>query len=249
MQRPAASRQLGVSPPISTASPDAAALLLSSSLEKALAQHGFRAEGSDPTLRRVVEDLEALVVTFIHSVALETGLSVEQAGAAGGKLCTLGSQALGVATPGADIDLLVLAPYFVERSHFFADGGLGGLLRVCDGLSGLQPVQDAFVPVIKLKLHGVAVDLLFASLKLPQVPADLSPSQEGLLLRCHSEIDVHSLNGVRVAAAIPALVPHRKHFCATLRAVKLWAQRRGMGWRPIPIPCPIPIPNPPGPDP
>ena len=130
-------KQFGVSPPISIAGPDATDLRLSSALEAELKLHGFTDDNSDATMKRVVQDLEALVVTFVHSVAIEVGLSDEQAASAGGKVLTLGSQALGVATPGADIDLLAVVPYFVERAHFFADGGLGGLLPFCNGLTGL----------------------------------------------------------------------------------------------------------------
>ena len=169
-----------------------------------------------------------MLATFVRTVASSEGLSAEQAAAAGGKIFTLGSHALDAATPGADIDLLAVVPYFVERTHFFAEGGLGGLLRDCHGLEGLHPVPDAFVPVIKFVLHGVHVDLLLARLRLPQVPPNLSPSQDKLLLRCMSEVDVNSLNGVRVAAAILTLVPNQDHFRKTLLAVKLWARASSM---------------------
>ena len=43
-----------------------------------------------------------------------------------------------------------------------------------------------------------------------------------------SEVDVNSLNGVRVAAAILTLVPNQDHFRKTLLAVKLWAQASSM---------------------
>ena len=84
------------------------------------------------------------------------------------------------------------------------------------------------MPVIKFELRGVPVDLLLVRLKLPQIPPGLSAESEQLVGRCLEEVDVHSLNGARVASALLRLVPHVEHFRATLRLVKLWSLRRGL---------------------
>ena len=89
-------------------------------------------------------------------------------------------------------------------------------------MTGLQPLPHAFVPVIKFELRGVPVDLLLVRLKLPQIPPGLSAESEQLVGRCLEEVDVHSLNGARVASALLRLVPHVEHFRATLRLVRLW---------------------------
>lgn len=227
MERPAkAQKTSGVSPPISVASPEPVDIRRSEALRAALSLEGVGQ--ADLNVQLVRERLQALLTTFIHDLAISQGLTEEQAANAGGKILTLGSQALDSATPGADVDLLCVVPYFVEHSHFFADSGLGGLLRDCDEIEDLHPVPDAFVPVIKFVLYGVHVDLLVTRLRLPQIPADLSPLQDKLLLRCVNETDVNAVNGVRVAAAIMSLVPHKDNFRTTLQAVKLWSQRRGI---------------------
>ena len=46
--------------------------------------------------------------------------------------------------------------------------------------------------------------------------------------RCLEEVDVHSLNGARVASALLRLVPNVARFRTTLRAVKLWSQQRDL---------------------
>ena len=89
-------------------------------------------------------------------------------------------------------------------------------------MTGLQPLPHAFVPVIKFELRGVPVDLLLVRLKLPQIPPGLSAESEQLVGRCLEEVDVHSLNGARVASALLRLVPNVEHFRATLRLVTLW---------------------------
>ena len=167
-ERPAKRQSLGVSAPISEAGPAAGDLRSSLLLEQALLSHGVGQDSASVHL--AFTRLQAIVAAFVFAVAIDEDLSDEQARAAGGKLLKLGSQALGAATPGADIDLLVVVPYFVEREHFFADGGLRGMLRECPDLTDLHPVPDAFVPVIKFTLLGVPVDLLLTRLRLPQVP-------------------------------------------------------------------------------
>lgn len=48
-----------------------------------------------------------------------------------------------------------------------------------------------------------------------------------LPLCCPTNTGVRSLNGVRVAETVVRLVPDPATFTLTLRAVKLWAKRRG----------------------
>ena len=218
----------GVTPPISIAEPTPRDLRASAVLADELEASSLSAQQHE-VRQSVLLRIEAIVPRWVHAVALEHGLSAEQAAVAGGRLFALGSHALDVAMPGADIDLVAVVPYFVERRHFFEGGGLSGLLcSSIANLSGLHPVPDAFVPVLKFVVDGVPVDLLLARIKLSEIPPELRPDSEGLLKICSDEVDVHSLNGARVAAAILRLVPHPSHFRTTLRAVKLWALRHGL---------------------
>jgi len=140
----------------------------------------------------------------------------------------MGSYALlGETMPGADIDAVVIVPYFVERAHFFEAGGLSGLLSDTSGVANVTAAPDAMVPILKFVLNGVPIDLLLCRLKLPSISSTLLDDNR-LLHRCQEPADANSLNGTRVAAAILELVPHRAHFLTTLRAVKLWASRRGL---------------------
>ena len=159
-------------------------------------------------------------------------------------MIALGSHALDAAIPGADVDALVVVPYFVKREKFFEDGGMGGLLRALEGVRALNPVPGAFVPVIKFSMRVapdnttnaaaapalnpvVSVDLLLARTKLPQIArGPAAPSADELVLRCIEAADLTSLNGPRVAAAILRLVPNEAAFRQTLLTIKLWAARR-----------------------
>ncbi|KTF84560.1 hypothetical protein cypCar_00032081 [Cyprinus carpio] len=94
-------------------------------------------------------------------------------------------------------------------------------------ISESKAVEDAFVPVIKFKFDGIEIDLLFARLALQSIPDNLDLRGDSLLrnldIRC-----IRSLNGCRVTDEILYLVPNKENFRLTLRAIKLWAKRRGI---------------------
>ena len=91
----------------------------------------------------------------------------------------------------------------------------------------MTPVPDAFVPIIKLELSGISVDLIFARLEVSSVPLTLN-LKDTSLLRGLEDRDLRSINGTRVTDEILDLVPQQKTFRTALRAIKLWAQRRAI---------------------
>ena len=144
---------------------------------------------------------------------------------AGGKIFTFGSYRLGVHGPGSDIDTLVVAPKHVMREDFFTV--FDALLRERPELDEIAAVPDAFVPIIKIKFSGISIDLIFARLDLAQVPATLTLSDKNML-RNLDEKELRALNGTRVTDEILELVPKTSVFRIALRAVKIWANRRGI---------------------
>lgn len=89
----------------------------------------------------------------------------------------------------------------------------------------MTPVPDAFVPIIKLELCGISIDLIFARLVIPSIPMNLDLKNNDYL-RGLDEREVRSLNGTRVTDEILELVPQQKTFRLALRAIKLWAQSK-----------------------
>ncbi|XP_069811545.1 poly(A) polymerase gamma isoform X2 [Dendropsophus ebraccatus] len=71
------------------------------------------------------------------------------------------------------------------------------------------------------------IDLVFARLPLQCIPDNLDLRDDSRLrsldIRC-----IRSLNGCRVTDEILHLVPNKENFRLTLRAIKLWAKRRGI---------------------
>ena len=129
---------------------------------------------------------------------------------------------------GSDIDTLVVVPKHVTREDYFEH--IPTFLRRMapqGAIQELTPVPDAFVPIIKLELSGISIDLIFARLELPSVPPSLT-LKDTSILRGLEERDLRSLNGTRVTDEILELVPQQKTFRTALRGIKLWAQRRAI---------------------
>lgn len=91
----------------------------------------------------------------------------------------------------------------------------------------MQPIPDAFVPVLSIEFCGISIDLLYARLALSVIPESLDIGDTSILRGCDDQT-VRSLNGCRVTDQILRLVPNRDHFRTALRALKHWAERRGV---------------------
>jgi poly(A) polymerase len=174
----------------------------------------------------VLVKLNNLIKKFIFEVGCRV-MSEDVARTTGGKIFTFGSYRLGVHGPGADIDVLCVAPKHVDRNdHFF--GELVTILKNEREVSEICDVREAYVPVIKMKYCGIQIDLLFAKLSMNTIDDDLNSLQDDNLLKNCDKESILSLNGCRVTDQILSLVPNVENFRLTLRAIKLWAKKRGL---------------------
>jgi poly(A) polymerase len=74
---------------------------------------------------------------------------------------------------------------------------------------------------------GLELDVLYASLSQFLIPENLDLSPNSVLRGC-DEPTVRSLNGCRVTDTILRSVPNVATFRLALKAIKLWAERRGV---------------------
>jgi poly(A) polymerase Pap1 len=83
-------------------------------------------------------------------------------------------------------------------------------------------LPDAYVPVMKLSIHGIDVDLVFASLPTDTL-IDFETTQETLISKSSDETQ-RALNGPRCAKYILDHVPNASTFQLVLSFVKYWAR-------------------------
>ncbi|XP_072843102.2 poly(A) polymerase gamma [Pogona vitticeps] len=219
-------RHFGITSPISLARPREIDYIYTQKLIEAMKPFGVFEDEEEMNCRLVVLDkLNNLVKEWIVEVGERKNLPPSVSSYFGGKIFTFGSYRLGVHTKGADIDALCVAPRHVERSDFFHS--FFEKLKLQDGIRNLRAVEDAYVPVIKFEFDGIEIDLVFARLARATISDNLDlrddSSLRSLDIRC-----IRSLNGCRVTDEILHLVPNKENFRLTLRAIKLWAKRRGI---------------------
>ncbi|XP_038665109.1 poly(A) polymerase gamma isoform X1 [Scyliorhinus canicula] len=221
-----AQKHYGITSPISLAYPKDVDDTSTRRLIEALKPFGVFEEEEELNHRLVVlGKLNNLVKEWIAEISETKNLPPSVIVNVGGKIFTFGSYRLGVHTKGADIDALCVAPRHVERSDFFQS--FFEKLKQQEGIKDLRAVEDAYVPVIKFELDNIEIDLVFARLALQTIPDNLDLRDDSHLknlnIRC-----IRSLNGCRVTDEILHLVPNKENFRLTLRAIKLWAKRRGI---------------------
>ncbi|XP_074650766.1 poly(A) polymerase beta-like [Tubulanus polymorphus] len=216
----------GITSPITLAGPKPFDIELSSKLEETMKPFGVFESDVELTHRmEVLCKINNLVKLWIKEVSLSKNMPPNVADTVGGKVFTFGSYRLGVHTKGADIDTLCVAPRHVERSDFFSS--FFELLKEQPEVKDLRAVEEAFVPVIKMEFDGIELDMLFARLALQVIPENQDLLDETLLKNLDQKC-VRSLNGCRVTDEILHLVPNVESFRMTLRAIKLWAKKRGI---------------------
>ena len=75
------------------------------------------------------------------------------------------------------------------------------MMQRTPGVTSVQPVPDAYVPIMAIEFNGFEIDLLYASLALNTVPEALDISSTSVLRGC-DEQSIRSLNGCRVTDRI-----------------------------------------------
>jgi poly(A) polymerase len=180
-------------------------------------------------------------------------LDSEGEGSIPGKLLSFGSSILGVVTSESDLDAVMLIPSSISRETFFSSF----VKMITDsakdiGLQSIMAVPDAHVPVLKMVVDGLPLDILPCMAPLKRIKAffeSQAPSSGIYDFRLISinELDTPSvlaLNGVRVGRTLVDSIragrvistdelvvggeARLKKFQVCLRVVKYWARQRGI---------------------
>lgn len=217
----------GLTDPISVAEPSEDDVLNNKELEKFLVDSGCY-QSKDEAIKReeVLGRLDEIVKLWVRNVSQAKGFNDQMVEESNAKIFTSGSYRLGVNASGADIDTLCVGPRYATREEDFF-GELHNILAEMPEVQELNPIPDAYVPVLKFKFDGVSIDLLYARLDLWVIPEDLDLLQDSLLQNV-DEQTVRSLNGCRVTDQILRLVPNTQNFLSSLRSIRFWAKQRGI---------------------
>ena len=128
---------------------------------------------------------------------------------------------------GDDIDTLCVGPAWCSREHhFFGQEAycLEAMLRRSNWVSKVQAVPEAFVPVLKLEIRGIDIDLPYAQLPMNELPMEID-LQDNNLLRDMDPTSVTSINGCRVTDKLVQLNTvngeYRQAFQDALRFLKV----------------------------
>ena len=151
-----------------------AMLALSQEMEEYLSSRGDIYEKDEGQNNRfhVIDKLTKIMVEWAGTIGKAKGIESTICENGGGiHLRIFGSTRLGVHTPDADIDVLCVAPSFVDRSDFFGSFCMNMRNRV--DVSMLSAVPEAYTPVVKFNIDGQAVDMIFVSLSTLSIPSDL----------------------------------------------------------------------------
>ena len=172
--------------------------------------------------------LNELVAAFVKTAFERAGHGDLYNDVTSFRLRTFGSYRLDVHLPGADMDTVILVPKIVCRKDMFSILYPSMLAR--DDIKNVIKVEEARVPVIKFEMDGFEFDLAMAVFKsLNTLPEEFDVTHDMHLKHVAGDMQsITSLNGVRVTDTIRNLVPTMETLKYCIRALKLWAKRRGV---------------------
>ena len=104
---------------------------------------------------------------------------------------------------------MIVTPRHIERVDFFSS--FPAYLKRIPNVEYIRPVEEAFVPVLKTKIDGIELDILFARLALKTIPEE-QELRDGNLLKNLDEKSVRSLNGCRVTDDVSFIWFHLFYF-------------------------------------
>lgn len=205
-------------------------------------------------LESVDESAKRDLVTREIELLANRWLQKEDPTAPSAKLLTFGSSILGVTTNESDLDTVLLFPATISREKFFESFVTMLQAEAPDTLrvESLMAIPDAHVPVLKMVIMGLPVDILPCRVPVKHLRAllgslDPSTGQLNFNLLNYKDLDHPSLlalNGVRVGRTLVDSIRAGRvvaedeqvsggesrlvRFRLCLRLIKYWAQNRGI---------------------
>jgi len=173
--------------------------------------------------KKVIKEIQGYVSEWQTKV--KEVLNITDPGDA--QLLTYGSFSMDVSAKDGDLDTLLVVPDYIDRDkHFF--GTFLDKLRECADIKEIQPIKDAYVPLIKLKISSIMVDIVFAKVNRKVLESNETINFTEPVLRDMSAEMIRGVNAFRTGKKILESVPNIFNYKMTLRAIKLWARRKAI---------------------
>lgn len=146
-------------------------------------------------------------------------------------LKVFGSYKLKTNSCDGDIDMICIVPeYFSREKHFFTL--LAEQFRKNAAIHDIFAIPDAIVPILKLTLHSIQIDLLISRIPLQFLKenprffkAEVEHTPHGYNLY---EKELRSVNGYRTAIYLEKYCKEDGVYRIALKAIKMWARNRGI---------------------
>lgn len=135
-----------------------------------------------------------------------------------------GSYRLGVYSKDADIDVVFVTPCLIKRTDVFRS--FVGCLFETEGVTDIQAVPQARVPIIGLRIDGQEFDILTCHLGTKTLPARSALLETYDWMNAVDEASVLAFSATRVTEVLIHSVPQWEQYTTALRFLRLWAKRR-----------------------
>lgn len=148
------------------------AILTNSLLEVSTTRHLIESSDGIQNRRRVMKRLDSMLCAWSDTLlptasyadmltsSSKSSSPNDESSSNHPYLLSFGSYRLGVHTPDADVDCLVLAPPHIQRHDFF--NSWITVLKNDATIGDLHPVATAYTPVVKFSMDGIKIDMIFA---------------------------------------------------------------------------------------
>ena len=201
----------------------------------------FETKEESKKREEILFSLKKCVIQAVKNIYKAKGKTDEEANSAGGGVFSFGSYRLGIVGPGDDIDVLCIAPATDTsdnnekcNSRIELFDAIAKQLEILKNekkeITQILLVSEAKVPIIKIIYKEIPIDILVASVSFKTIDEKFNLEDDNVLKNC-CEKCILSLNGCRVTNAIFKYLPKEMNiddFKLTLRAIKLWAKKRGI---------------------
>ena len=176
---------------------------------------------------QLLYEVRQIFIDWVRDMAVEKGLypNKEAAMEVRASIYLSGSYRLGYNSPDGDVDTICVCPNFITKDDFFAS--FVERIKLHPQYEDSNPLPDAGVPIVESIIAGINLDMGFARLITPTIPDNFNILDDDVLNGLDPSSRI-ALNGPRVTELIHRLVENLETFKVIVRALRLWAKRRGL---------------------